>query len=78
MKIMDAETERIAHSRDVTWHQPREPLVSPGPNVGSEVPQSPSAADTPDYVHIQPTRAATTAPTAVPVPASDNAAPAPP
>ena len=46
--------------------------------VGSEVPQSPSGADTPDYVHIQPTPAATTAPTAAPAPASDNAAPAPP
>ena len=32
----------------------------------------------PDYVHIQPTPTATTAPTAAPVPASDNAAPAPP
>ena len=78
MKIMDAETGRIVHSRDVTWHQPREPLVSPAPTVGSEVPQSPSGADTPDYVHIQPTPAATTAPTAAPVPASDNATPAPP
>ena len=42
------------------------------------MPQSPSGADTPDYVHIQPTPAATTAPTAAPVPASDNAAPASP
>ena len=78
MKIMDAETRRIVHSRDVTWHQPREPLISPAPTVGSEVPQSPSGADTPDSVHIQPTPAATTAPTAAPVPASDNTAPAPP
>ena len=50
----------------------------PGPAVGSEVPQLPSGADTPDYVHIQSTPAATTAPSAAPVPASDNAAPAPP
>ena len=42
------------------------------------MPQSPSGADTPDYVHIQPTPAATTTPTAAPEPASDNAAPAPP
>ena len=76
MKIMDAETERIVHSRDVTWHQPREPLISPAPTVGSGVPQSPSG--TPDYVHIQPHPAATTTPTAAPEPASDNAAPAPP
>ena len=77
MKIMDAETGRIVHSCDVTWHQPREPLISPAPTVGSEVPQSPSGADTPDYVHSQPTPAATTAPAAAPVPASDNATPAP-
>ena len=75
---MDADTGRIVHSRDVTWHQPREPLISTAPTVGSEVPQSPSGADTPDYVHIQPIPAATTAPAAAPVPASDNAAPAPP
>ena len=78
MKIMDVETGRIVYSRDVTWHQPREPLISPAPTVGSEVPQSPSGADTPDYVQIQPIPAATTAPTAASVPASDNAAPAPP
>ena len=78
MKIMDAETGRLVHSLDVTWHQPREPVISPAPTVGSEVPQSPSGADTPAYVHIQSTPAATTMPAAVPVPASDNAAPAPP
>ena len=78
MKIMDAETGQIRHSRDVTWHQPREPLISPAPTVGSEVPPSPSGTATPDYIPIQPTPAATTAPAAAPVPASDNAAPAPP
>ena len=66
------------HSRDVTWRQPREPLISPAPTIGSEVPQSPSGIEMPDYIHIQPTPAATTAPAAAPVPASDNAAPAPP
>ena len=70
MKIMDAETGRIVHSRDVTWHQPREPLISPAPTVGSEVPQPPSGTETTDYIHIQPTPAATTAPAAAPVPAS--------
>ena len=78
VKIMDAETGRIVHSRDVTWHQPREPLTSPAPTVKSEVPQSPSDAATPEYIYIQPAPAATTAPAAAPVPASDNAAPAPP
>ena len=78
MKIMDAEKGRIVHSRDVTWHQPREPLISPAPTVGSEGPQSPSGADTPDHVHIQPTPAATTAPTAAPMPASNNTTHAPP
>ena len=77
MKIMDAETGRIVHSRDVRWHQPREPLISPAPAVGSEVPPSPSGTATPDYIHIQPASAATTAPAAAQVPASDNAAPAP-
>ena len=75
---MDAETGRIVHSRDVTWHQPREPLISPAPTVESEVSQSPSGAATPEYIYIQPAPAATTAPAASPVPASDNAAPAPP
>ena len=78
MKIMDAETGRIVHSRDVTWHQSREPFISLAPTVESEMPQSPSGADTPDYEHIQPTPAGTTTPTAAPVPALDNAAPAPP
>ena len=77
VKIMDAETGRIVHSHDVTWHQPREPLISPAPTVGSEVPQLPSGTATPEYIYIQPAPAATTAPAAVPVPASDNAAPAP-
>ena len=77
-KVMDAETWRIVHSCDVTWHQPREPLISPAPSVGSGVPQSPSGAETPDYVHIQPAPVATATPTAAPMPASANAAPAPP
>ena len=38
MKVMDAETGRIVQSRNVTWHQPRDPLISPAPTVGSEVP----------------------------------------
>ena len=78
MKIMDAETGRVVHSGDVTWNQPRDLLISPAPTVGSEVPQSPSGTATPDYIHIQPTPAATTAPAVAPVPASDNAVPAPP
>ena len=78
VKIMDAETRRIVHSCDDTWHQPREPLISPAPTVESEVPQSPFGAATPEYIYIQPAPAATTAPAATPVPASDNAAPAPP
>ena len=78
IKIIDAETGRIVHSRDVTCHQPREPLISPAPTVGPDVPQSPSSTETPDYIYIHPTPDATTAPAASPVPASDNAAPAPP
>ena len=74
-KVMDAETGRIVRSRDVTWHQPREPLISPAPTVGSGVPQSPSDAELPDYIHIQ---TATTTPPAAPVPAPDHAAPTPP
>ena len=76
-KIMGAETGRIVHSCDVTWQQPRELLISRAPTVRSGVPQSPSGAEMPDYVHIQPPPAATTTPTAAPVPASANAAPAP-
>ena len=66
VKITDAETGRIVHSREVTWHQPREPLISPAPKVESEVPQSPSGAATPEYIYIQPAPAATTAPAAAP------------
>ena len=40
-KIMDAETGRTVHLRDVTWHQQREPLT-PAPTVGSGMPQSSS------------------------------------
>ena len=76
-KVMNAETRRIVHSRDVTWHQPREPLISPAPTVGSGVPQSPSGAETPDYVHILPPPAATAPPTTAPAPASASAAPTP-
>ena len=76
MKIMDVETGRIVHSRDVTRLQPREPLISPAPTVGSEVPQLTSGTATPDYIHTTP--AATTAPAAAQVPAPDNAALAPP
>ena len=78
VKIMDAEMGRIVHSRDVTWHQPRELLISPAPTVESEVPQSPSGTATLEYIYIQPAPAAITAPATAPVPASDNAAPAPP
>ena len=76
-KVMDAEAGRIVYSRDVTWHQPWEPLISPTPTAESGVPQSPSGAEMPDYVHIHPTPGATDTPAAAPVPASDNVAPAP-
>ena len=75
-KIMDAEAGRVVHSRDVTWHQPREPLISLAPTGGSGVPQSSSGAETPDHVYVQLTPAATPA-TAAPVSASAIAAPAP-
>ena len=74
---MDTETGRIVHSRDVTWQQPREPLIPPASTVESGVPQLPSDAETPDYVQIQPAPAATATPTVAPVPASANAALAP-
>ena len=74
----DPRTRRIVHSRDATWHQPREPLISPAPAVKSEVPQSPSGTATSEYIHIQPAPAATTSSAAAPVSASNNAAPPPP
>ena len=81
-KIMHAETGRVVHSRDVTRHQPRKPFITSAPTVGSRVPYLSSGAETPDYVYIQPTPAATTTPaatpaTAAPVPASAIAALAP-
>ena len=78
IEIMDAEAGRIVHSRDVTWHQPREPLITPAPTVGSELPQLPSGSTTSDYMYIQPAPTAITTPTAAPEPAPDNAAPAHP
>ena len=76
-KVMDSGIGRIVHSRGVTWHQPREPLISPFPTVGSGVLQSPPTAEMPDHVHIQPAPAATATPTAAPVPESANTATAP-
>ena len=73
-KVMDADAGRIVHSRDITWHQPRESLISSAPTVGSGVPQLPSDAELPDYVRMQTT---TTTPPATPVPAPDHAAPTP-
>ena len=52
-KTMSAETGRVVHSRDVPWHQPRKPLISPAPTVGSGVLHLSSGAETPDYVYIQ-------------------------
>ena len=69
-KIMDAETERVVHSRDVTWHQPRKPLISPAPIVGSGVPYLSSGAETLDCVYFQPTSAATATPAAAPATAA--------
>ena len=77
LEIMDAETGRVVHSHDVTLHQPRESPISPAPIIGSGVPHSSSGAETPDYVYIQPTLAATATPAAAPVPASAVAAHAP-
>ena len=37
-KVMDAETGRIVHSRDVTWHQPREPLIFPARQLNRACP----------------------------------------
>ena len=65
------------HSHDVTWYQPREPLIFPAPTVRSGVPQSSSSAETQNYVYIQPTPAATASPAAAPVPVSAIAAPTP-
>ena len=76
-KVMDAETGRIVHSRVVTRHQPRKPVLSPAPTAGSGVPPSPFGAEMPDNVHIPPPPAATDTSAAALVPASDNAAPAP-
>ena len=50
LNTMDAKTGTVVHSRDVTWHQPREPLINPAPIVGSGVSNLLSGAQTPDYV----------------------------
>ena len=76
-KIMDAETGRVVHSRDVTWHQPREFLIFPAPTVRSGVLYLSSGAETPDYVYMQPLPVATGIPAAVPAPAPATAAPVP-
>ena len=79
--IMGAETGSVVHSRDFTWHQPRESFFSPAPTVGSGVLHLSPGAERPDYVYIQPTSAATTTSAAAPataalMPASAVAAPA--
>ena len=78
---MEAKTRRVVYSLDVTWRQPREPLISPAPTVGSGVPHLSPGAETPDYMYVEPISAATAtraaAPaTAAPLPASAVAAPA--
>ena len=78
-KVMDVKIGMVVHSRDVTWHQPREPLTSSVPTFGSRISYLSSGAVTPGYVYIHPplvpsaSLAAATAPvlaTAAPVPAS--------
>ena len=76
-KIMDMETGRVLHSRDVTLFQPRESLISPAPTVGSGVPYLSSGAEMPDYAYIQPTPVGTATPTTAPVPAPATVAPVP-
>ena len=76
-KVMDTETGRVVHSCDVTWHQPREPLIFPAPTVGSRVSYLSSGAEPPDYVYIQPPPVATATPAATPASAPATAAPMP-
>ena len=76
-KLMDAETGRVVHLRDVTWHQPREPLVSPAPTFGSRVPYLSSGAETLDYVYTQPPPVATATPATARAPAPASVAPVP-
>ena len=73
-KIMDAETGRVVHSRNLTWHQPREPVISPAPIVGWGVLYQSSVAETPDYVYIQPKPAATATPATAPATAAPMSA----
>ena len=63
LEAMDAETGMIVQRCNVTWHQPREPLISSAP------------IETPNYVHIQPPPVAFATPTAAPAPASAAATP---
>ena len=76
-KIMDAETGRVVHLRDVTWHPPREPLISSAPTVESGVPYPSLGTESPYCMYIQPPLVATDTPATAPAFALAAATPMP-
>ena len=68
-KLLDAETEKVVFSRDVTWHHPEAPLIPPATAVGN-----PPTAPPGDIYVLMP---APMPSVAAPAPASVRPAPAP-
>ena len=85
-KLLDAETENVIFSRDVTWHHPEAPLIPPATAVGNPpiapqediyvpMPTPVSSVAAPDPAPVPPAPAPATSPTPVPAPAPTPAPP---
>ena len=69
---MDAEKRTVAHLRDVTSDQPREPLISPASTVPTFISNTSSDHETHKYVCTQPPPAAIATLAATPSPLSER------
>ena len=72
-KLLDAETGKVAFSRDVTWHHPEAPLIPPETAVG----KPPTAPPGDICVPIPTPIPSVTAPAPAPVPLAPAPAPSP-
>ena len=86
-RLLDAETERVAYSRDVTWHHPETPWIAliraaptePPRDIYVPMPQSvPVAASSPAPVATPPAPAPAETLSPPPTPTSNSPAPIPP
>ena len=86
-RLLDAETGRVAYSRDVTWHHPETPWIIPIRAVPTELPRDiyvpmpqsvPVAAPSPAPVATPPAPASAATQPPPPTPTSNSPAPIPP